>query len=160
LGLKCDGYGRETIFITSTTRSPPRYQGEAGRRQVTLPDTLTRSAYEEKYFDIFWRRYLPDKKPFPQHVTRYTNGGWTNSLPQLSSRSEPIRKMMLAVCLTTAGRAGNNVWEKEDGLKYYISSLKDMSTALAEPKMGNLVTLCVTSRLYGLYEVMYRPPFA
>lgn len=61
--------------------------------------------------------------------------------------------MMLAVCLTTAGRAENNVWEKQEGLKCYISSLKDMTTALAEPKTATLVTLCVTSRLYGLYEV-------
>ncbi|KEF59499.1 uncharacterized protein A1O9_04343, partial [Exophiala aquamarina CBS 119918] len=60
LRLKCDGYGRNTVFVTSTTRSPPRYRGEAAEWQITLPNALARSAHEERYFDIFWRTYLPE----------------------------------------------------------------------------------------------------
>lgn len=155
LRLKCDGYRRETVFIDVTARFPTRHRPEGGAQQVTLPDTLARSAYEQKYFDIFWRTYLPERKPFPQHVTRYTGGGWTNTLPQLCSISPPIRKILLAMCLRTAGQTENKIWEKEEGLKCYISSLKDMSAALAQPKTVPLITLCVTSRLYGLYEVKY-----
>lgn len=155
LGLKCDGYQRETVFINVTAKFSTRHQPEGGVHQVTLPDTLARSAYEQKYYDIFWRTYLPERKPFPQHVTLYTGGGWTNMLPRLCSMSAPIRKILLAMCLTTAGQTENKLWEKEEGLKCYVSSLKDMSVALTQPKKVPLITLCVTSRLYGLYEVTY-----
>lgn len=162
LGLKCDGYERETVFINITagpSSADDKHRLEQASPQVlVLPDALARSAYEEKYLGIFWGIYLPQQKQFPPHVTRYTGGGWTNALPQLCSVSPPIRKVLLALCLTTAGRAETKSWEKDEGLRCYMSSLRDMSGTLARLKTADPTTLCVASRLYSLYEVSYFDP--
>ncbi|KAL2371726.1 hypothetical protein RJ035_002320 [Blastomyces gilchristii] len=160
LRLKCDGYERELRFINFSTQ--PR---KAGRKnptsaQIALPVPLARAAYAEKYLGIFWSTYLPTDKHFPAQMMMYVSGGWTNSLPQLYLNSTDIQKILLAICLSTAGRITNNRWEKEEGLRYYMESLSEMSAALANRTRGSIVTLCVMSRLYSLYEVPSPLPLA
>ncbi|EXJ89137.1 hypothetical protein A1O3_02201 [Capronia epimyces CBS 606.96] len=184
LGLKCDGYESRTgtVFVNVTTGhfTPRLPEGEGERdgagdgrgeegsrgepsssssssRQVTLPDLLALSAYEQKYLAVFWDMYLPGQRQFPHHITRYTGGGWTNALPRLFGLSPPVRKALLAMCLTAAGQTEGRTWEKQEGLRSYMSSLKDMSTALACPGRAdsNVITLCVASRLSSLYEALF-----
>ncbi|PGH05403.1 hypothetical protein GX51_02927 [Blastomyces parvus] len=155
LGLKCDGYERELRFINFSAEPRKAGRKAPGSAQITLPVPLARAAYAEKYLDIFWRSYLPNDKHFPAQMMMYVSGGWTNSLPQLYLNSPDIQKILLAICLSTAGRIGNNRWEKEEGLRYYMESLSEMSAALANRARGNIVTLCVMSRLYSLYEVFF-----
>lgn len=68
-----------------------------------------------------------------------------------------IRKMLLAMCLKTAGHAWNKVREEEEGLRYFADSLSDMSLALAYSsgvKLGHLA-LSITARLCSLHEVLF-----
>ncbi|OJD13437.1 hypothetical protein AJ78_06110 [Emergomyces pasteurianus Ep9510] len=155
LGLKCDGYERELRFINFSSEPRKATRQDQESAQVALPGSLARSAYAEKYLGIFWSTYLPAEKHFPAQMMLYVSGGWTNSLPQLYLNSPDIQKIMLAICLSTAGRTGNNKWEKEEGLRYYMESLSEMSAALANRTRGNIITLCVMSRLYSLYEVFF-----
>ncbi|QSS62180.1 GAL4-like Zn(II)2Cys6 (or C6 zinc) binuclear cluster DNA-binding domain protein [Histoplasma capsulatum] len=152
LGLKCDGYERQLRFINFSVEPRKAGRSDKGSPQVTLQVPLARAAYAEKYLGIFWSSYLPTDKHFPAQMMMYVSGGWTNSLPQLYLNSPDIQKILLAICLSTAGRISNNRWEKEEGLRYYMESLSEMSAALANRTRGNIVTLCVMSRLYSLYE--------
>ncbi|EEP77115.1 predicted protein [Uncinocarpus reesii 1704] len=153
LGLKCEGYQRETRFINFSVEPCKPRRSVQPSAQVILPAALARSAYAENYFGTFWSAYLPKGKQFPAHIMQYASGGWTNTLPQLYHTSPAIKKIMLAVCLSTAGQAKNSRWEIEEGIKYYMGSLAEMSSALANRTKENITTLCVISRLYSLYEV-------
>ncbi|KAG5290110.1 GAL4-like Zn(II)2Cys6 (or C6 zinc) binuclear cluster DNA-binding domain protein [Histoplasma ohiense] len=155
LGLKCDGYKRQLRFINFSAEPRKAGRSDKGSPQVTLPVPLARAAYADKYLGIFWSSYLPTDRHFPAQMMMYVSGGWTNSLPQLYLNSPDIQKILLAICLSTAGRISNNRWEKEEGLRYYMESLSEMSAALANRTRGNIVTLCVMSRLYSLYEVFF-----
>ncbi|KAK2809698.1 hypothetical protein FQN50_003543 [Emmonsiellopsis sp. PD_5] len=157
LGLKCDGYGREIRFINVSVEpaKAQAHQHDKGSTQITAPAALVRSAYAEKYMGMLWSGYLPGSKPFPAHIMQYTGGGWTNTLPQLCRASPAIQRILLAVSLSAAGRAGNNRWEREEGVRCYMGSLGEMSAALSNRTRENITTLCVVSRLYGLYEVLY-----
>ncbi|EER44735.1 conserved hypothetical protein [Histoplasma capsulatum H143] len=152
LGLKCDGYERQLRFINFSAEPRKAGRSDRGSPQVTLPVPLARAAYADKYLGIFWSSYLPTDRHFPAQMMMYVSGGWTNSLPQLYLNSPDIQKILLAICLSTAGRISNNRWEKEEGLRYYMESLSEMSAALANRTQGNIITLCVMSRLYSLYE--------
>ncbi|KAK2795132.1 hypothetical protein FQN51_000551 [Onygenales sp. PD_10] len=157
LGLKCEGYGREIRFI-NVSGEPAKAQAHKhgqGSARITAPAALVRSAYAEKYMGMFWSGYLPGSKPFPAHIMQYTGGGWTNTLPQLCRASPAIEKIMLAVCLSAAGRAGYNRWESEEGVRCYMGSLREMLAALSNRTRENITTLCVVSRLYGLYEIFF-----
>lgn len=174
-GLKCDGYESPTVFINTTMDDPqvlrrhrrrqpreeqqPRQYGTAQILPLLAPDPdgdrcLARSAYEETYLSLFWNAYLPRGRQITPRVMRYTGGGWTNILPQLIHTSPTIRRILLAFSLTTAGHLWDRRQEKDEGLRYYSNSLRDMSAALADPKRASKhAALCLVARLYSLYEV-------
>jgi len=177
-GLKCDGYERQTTFIHASSDGPPPKKRQYRRhpRQEHEPSQETRvvhkssrvplaprpvndrclapSAYEETYFGVFWNAYLPGGRPITTQAMRYTGGGWTNILPQAARRWPSVRKILLAFGLATAGQVWDKRREAEEGLRYYVDSLRQMSGAIADPARGlNQGALCLVARLYSLYEV-------
>lgn len=60
---------------------------------------------------------------------------------------------MLAVCLAIAGRTNGRERDREEGLGYYTSSLKEMAAELKGRGRVDHTTLVVTARLFSLYEV-------
>ena len=114
---------------------------------------LARAALEERYLGAFWHLYLPEAREFQPRAMPYTNGGWTVALPKLYEASPRIRKIMLAVCLATAGQRTGREQDKEEGLKYYTSSLEGMAAALRDGGKVDHATLLITARLFSLYEV-------
>lgn len=164
-GLKCDGYGRETIFVNAMSGRAEQYRIERPRREAIVPpdadpETLARTAREELYIGSFWHRYLPEAREFQPRAVPYTNGGWTVALPKLYGASPLIRKIMLAVCLAMAGRTAARERDREEGLRYYTSSLEGMARALKDGRKVDHTTLIVTARLFSLYEVGRFPPFS
>lgn len=151
-GLKCDGYQRQTTFINTTAGPVQKHPASVPE----VPSSLAKSAYEEKYFGVFYEAYLPQSRQLPLHIMAYTGGGWTNALPQLSRTSPTVRKMLLAFGLTTAGYLWNKVDERKEGLKYYTSSLRGMAAAVAVPNSAaDPIMLCLVARMYSLYEVIF-----
>ncbi|SPN99696.1 uncharacterized protein DNG_02547 [Cephalotrichum gorgonifer] len=187
VGLVCEGYDRQTIFLHATSGQSRRYRREdkpvpaastaapdtlvstgnngssdGGGATILLPDALFRAAHEERYLSAFLEKYFPESREFPSKVTPYINGGWTVALPQLFQASPRIRRILLAVCLASAGDAPERAWERKQGLTYYTQSLQDMSATLSgwdrdrgrdQGTAGHTAVL-VTSRLSSLYETL------
>ena len=97
--------------------------------------------------------YLPESREFPSSATPYMSGGWTAALPRLSGTSPVIRRIMLAVSLSLGGQAAGRERDREEGLRYYTSSLEEMAGALRDGKKVDHTTLVVTARLFSMYEV-------
>lgn len=157
-GLECEGYVRETIFLNATAGKTKQYRVDRPPGDVIAPrgaftGTLSRTAYEEHYLGTFWHVYLPQGREFPSCATPYTNGGWTTALPKLYGTSPVIRKMMLAVCLMLEGQTSGREREREEGLRYYTSSLQSVAGVLKNGERADHMTLVITARLFGLYEV-------
>ncbi|KAK4107928.1 hypothetical protein N656DRAFT_784690 [Canariomyces notabilis] len=83
----------------------------------------------------------------------YTNGGWTVAVPKLYNSSPVIRRIMLAVCRTMEGQASGRERDREEGLRYYTSSLSTMAGALRNPGKVDHAVLVVAARLFSMYEV-------
>ena len=60
---------------------------------------------------------------------------------------------MLAVCLAMEGQASGRERDREEGLRYYTSSLQKMAGALRDRGRVDHTTLVVTARLFSMYEV-------
>lgn len=119
-----------------------------------LDTSLARTGHESGYQGVFWNNYLPQGRQLPRHVTKYINGGWTRAIPQICTESEAARKIVLALCLSSSGASANRPWEKQEGMRLYAESLRDMAVSMAKPETTDLAALIVTSRLYGIYEIV------
>lgn len=119
-----------------------------------LDSSLARTGYESGYQGVFWNNYLPQGQELPRHVTKYVNGGWTQAIPRICTQSPAVRKIILALCLYSSGNGANRPWEKQEGVRLYAESLRDMAAAMAKPETADLGVLIVTSRLYGIYEIV------
>jgi hypothetical protein len=87
----------------------------------------------------------------------YTNGGWTVAVPKLYNSSPVIRRIMLAVCRTMEGQTSGRERDREEGLRYYTSSLSTMAGALRNPGKVDHAVLVVAARLFSMYEVSVLP---
>ena len=97
--------------------------------------------------------YLPEAREFPSSATPYMSGGWTVALPKLYGTSPVIRRIILAVSLSLGGQAPGRERDREEGLRYYTSSLEKVAGALRDGKRIDHTTLVITARLFSLYEV-------
>lgn len=122
---------------------------------IGLDESLARLGYEAGYQCVFWNSYLPQGQQLPIHVTWYVNGGWTQAIPQICTESQAARKILLALCLFSSGAGADRPWEKQEGMRFYAESLRDMAVTVAKPQPTDLAALIVTSRLYGIYEIVF-----
>lgn len=144
-GLKCDGYERKTVFVNSFGVLP-------------MAAALTKSAHEERYYALFWKMYLPEQREIPARLLHLTGGGWTNGIPRLACTIPTVRKLLLSFALAASVMQGGSGEEKQEGMKHYVDSLKDMSDAVkgSNRTMSPLVK-GVVARMFSLYEASSEP---
>lgn len=154
LGIECTGYTRQRLFVNMTMQNSatkPSIPCAAG--DIALPDSLARSAYEDKYLGMFWESYLPGSRALSAESVRSTLGGWTNTIQDLYLTENVLRKALLAISLGTVGRRYGEKWMTEQALVLYVAALQDMSTALTVPSKAKGDALLTASKLFSLYEV-------
>lgn len=156
LNLHCAGYERDTIWVNLTTDTGlvRRPKGQV-LPAVTLPETFARSAYHEQYLGLFWQSYLPAGKAFSAESNKYVPGLWMNQLHGISRQDNesPVRRILLAISLTSIGRRDNTPWMVENGIQLYGSSLATLAQELKDPASLADNNNYVASRLLSLYEV-------
>jgi hypothetical protein len=141
--------------VNVTPEVARRRHAQNATRKIALPDTFVRSAYQEQYLGLFWSSYLPNGRAFAPESSRFTNGVWTNELHRLFrvETESGLRKILLALCLTSVGRRDDKPWMVENGIKFYGSALGAMASQLEDGAGTVTDRVLATSRLLSLYEV-------
>ncbi|KAK2811677.1 hypothetical protein FQN50_002023 [Emmonsiellopsis sp. PD_5] len=128
---------------------------------ITLPPTLARTAYQDKYISLFWTAYTPGTQHISPPTLRNSLGSWTNAIHDLYLTDDVLRKALLAISLTTIGRGRDGEkWMVEQGLELYTGALKDMSATLAVGGRGRVWgkgkadALLTASKIFSLYETI------
>lgn len=157
LNLHCAGYERDTIWVNLTSdnglvRRPKRQVSPT----VTLSETFARSAYHEQYLGLFWQSYLPAGKAFSAESNKYVAGMWMNQIHKMARQDNEgsVRRILLAISLTSIGRRDNTPWMVENGIQLYGSSLATLAHQLKDPIALGDDNNYVASRLLSLYEVL------
>ena len=153
--LACGGYERQRIFInaTSTCNICP-----AGPSEVALQPSLTRSAYKDKYFSLFWDIYLgvPIKEA-SECLSRFPIGSWRSIAKDLHHQDNLAKKAVLAMALSTIGRKNDESWMMREGLKLCVSALGEARAGLRHPTKWKADSLLLACSAFGMFEVRCPP---
>ncbi|KAF1927248.1 uncharacterized protein M421DRAFT_422097 [Didymella exigua CBS 183.55] len=165
--IKCGGYDLDRVFITSKYEplSPPASVRVVQRRDPTLdlvaitastyhaiPPSLAQTAFSMKSMEAVFGL-------FPAHQDA---GGalqlvnqFSKLLATLSVREEALRQTIFAVGLVTLGKGSNNQVVLRRGRMLYGKALQELRMSLQNPNRRAIEALLATTRLMGLYEILY-----
>lgn len=104
---------------------------------------------------LFWDYYLPDGRMFPDSCSRYIGGSWLNDVHRLfhDENELALRKVLLALSLTTVGLKDDKPWMVENGIKLYGSGLATLALEI-ETRNGQVGEgALATSKILSIYEV-------
>jgi hypothetical protein len=97
--------------------------------------------------------FLPNSRALPLDMVRNNMGGWINTVQDLHTTEPFLRKAMLALSLTTIGKAQDNSTMLRDGTELYGKALIDLSQALQSNQKAEINALLAAIRLFEVYEV-------
>jgi hypothetical protein len=156
--IQCSGYERQWVFV-NVSQSADSHELAVTRTlpDVTLPISLARSAYEEKYIGLFWDIYLPNGQEFTKLSLRYPVGTWVHAAQALYQSDPALHKVLLALCFGTISWRKDQVWMAQESLRFYVSSLRDLNAGLRNPTRRKSDALMLATRMLSLYEVRPEP---
>lgn len=104
---------------------------------------------------LFWDYYLPDGRTFPDSCSRYIGGSWLNEIHRLfhNENELALRKVLLALSLTTVGLRDNKSWMVENGIKLYGGGLATLALQIESQHDRVGEGALATSKILSLYEV-------
>lgn len=116
-----------------------------------IPDSLAQSAFNAKgmeaAFELFPVQKNGDASAF--------NSQFSTLLPTLSVGDEALRQMVFAVGLVTLGKGSNDQMVLRKGRMMYGKALQELGASLQNPRKQTIEALLATTRLMGLYEILY-----
>ncbi|KAF2649819.1 hypothetical protein K491DRAFT_610061 [Lophiostoma macrostomum CBS 122681] len=153
---------------SSSTRrhSPPRniqiealQYAQAGlalsQHGVVLPDSLARSAYNEKSIEMFRNSYAPSALKTSSAAAFSSANKFPDLLPALYVQDDALRLALLATSSATIGQATGDVWMMEQGKKLYSRALVEMSKAVKDPQRSRSPAVSAVPRVMGLFEILF-----
>ncbi|ETS83957.1 hypothetical protein PFICI_05833 [Pestalotiopsis fici W106-1] len=170
-GLQCGGYSRHPVFIASTpdsqgnlatyTRATPALTASSHTSQsssaqdVTLSQSLTQTAYNARYMDMFWSHYLPCGETLTNEAMKLGNGGWINLALDLFSTDSTLQLAMQSVVLRGMGMRNADQSLMRQGSAAYSMCLKDFNKALSDSGRRSTDGILCTVKLLSLFEMHY-----
>lgn len=169
-GLQCGGYNRRPVFVTSTQDSggsATTYQRatntdsttfdhtsqRSSTHDITLSLSLTQTAYNARYMDLFWSHYLPCGETFPAQAMGLGNGGWINIALDLFPTDTTLQLAMQSVVLRGMGVRSADQALLRQGSTAYSRCLQDFNTALCDTHRRRTDGILCTVKLLSLFEV-------
>ncbi|KZL75718.1 C6 zinc finger domain protein, partial [Colletotrichum tofieldiae] len=156
-------YDRPHVFINTTGIGPgsstvlkvTAKRGSLPTTDVTLPHSLTRTAYEEKYLSLFRDLWFPCGNTSPGLSVKYPVADWTTAALAMYRDDSALRGTLLAMCLSTIGRHNRQDWLFSEGVMLYVQALNELNNGLRHPRRWRSDALLVASRGLGLFELLY-----
>lgn len=117
-----------------------------------MPASLARSAFSAKSMEAVFNM-------FPAYEDARGSASLTDEfshiLAEMSTQEEALRQTILAVGVVTLGKSSNNQTVIRQGQTLYGKALQEMGMALRCPERRQSNALLATTRLFGLYEIIY-----
>lgn len=130
--------------------------GVGDRPTITiLPESLTRSAYADKFLGFYWDSYLPNGRSFSAEAARYSTAGWTNVVQSLHQQDKSLHMALMANCMALVGLRDGQKWMVDESLRIYGLALGEVARTLRDPIKMKSDELLVASRMLSQFEVSY-----
>ncbi|KAF4979193.1 hypothetical protein FZEAL_4566 [Fusarium zealandicum] len=162
-GLTCGGYGRARVFVNraqagghaSTPYRTIARSTATSAPDITLPFSLTQTAYNLRYVDLFWSAYLPGGKAFTADAMKLSIGGWINVAQDLYPTDRSLQLAMKCVSLCGVGTLYSDESLMKQGLAAYTRCMQELNQALRDPKRLKHDGILCTAKLLSLFEMHY-----
>ncbi|KAF4958985.1 hypothetical protein FSARC_10888 [Fusarium sarcochroum] len=122
---------------------------------VTLAWSLTQTAYNSRYIDLFWTDYLPGGRAFNIDASRLSNGAWVTIAMDLYPTDKSLQLAMQGVALRGLGARDGDESLNKKGFEAYTKCLREFNSALRDPNRLRQDSLLCTARLLALFEMHY-----
>ncbi|KAJ4985744.1 C6 zinc finger domain protein [Stagonosporopsis vannaccii] len=163
--IKCGGYDTDRVFITSKYASPSTIVKRPAESPVltkdlvavtactyqTIPESFAQSAFNAKGMEAAFELF-PVQGSGGALSTKIQ---FSTLLPALTMGDEALRQMVFAVGLVTLGKGSNNEVILRKGRTMYGKALHELGSSLQNPRKQTIEALLATTRLMGLYEILY-----
>jgi hypothetical protein len=101
----------------------------------------------------FWEAYLPNGNRLDPQLATHLSWGVVEFM-ELSLLTEGVsQKAAAALCLATVGSSEDDLWLKENSLRYYTEALQGVATALGQTRKDRGLGLIGTIRIFSIYGV-------
>lgn len=162
-GIVCAGYSSEYIWVNNTGTSRNTYtkalytaqKANQGTSNITLHDSLTRTAREIKYVDAYWGTYLPNGRPISVSAMRLSTIGWTQFFEELCRADPTLRYATLAISISIIGAQDGNTQLSLKGLEAYGMAIREMKKSLMDPVRRRGDGLLAAVRVMRLFEILF-----
>ncbi|UPX16407.1 uncharacterized protein EKO05_0006809 [Ascochyta rabiei] len=165
--IECGGYDPDRVFITSkyvhsTSRAnPPPVPHRDSMMDLlavtastyyVMPLSLAQTAFSMRGVEAAFGL-------FPVH--KDTGGAlklvnrFSSMLAALSVQEEALRQTIFAVGMVTLGKGSKDQTVQHKGRALYGRALQELGLALQNPKRRTIEALLATTRLMGIYEILY-----
>jgi hypothetical protein len=165
LGIACEGYGRQQIWLnsegskqtvysrSSKSLSPESESSSRGSPSgVVLHDSLVRTARAQKFTGLFWSDYLSGGNGFSLKASGTTGTQWMKLYENLSGIEPTLQYVAMALSTATLGANNNDIQLKRKSQQAYGLALQQMVTSL-ESQSWNQDGILAAIQLMRIYEV-------
>jgi hypothetical protein len=117
-----------------------------------IPSSLARTAFSAKSIEAVFDLFPANQASgcALQLVNQFSR-----VLATLSTQEESLRQTIFAVGLVTLGKGSNDQVVLRKGRMLYGKALNELSVSLQAPERRAIEALLATTRLMGLYEILY-----
>lgn len=177
--MVCEGYARRLIFINSDQKHSRTQKGRyvpnqyspltsidsyRGSRDIGQPARLGKppsllkhclesSAWESKYFEVYWTSLLPNGQVFSPQATQYSTAGWSGVVQDLCYQDNLVRQALLANAIGLLGHHSGQHSIVMEGWRAYGRSLQMLSRSLLSMSQENHDKILATTMLLKQYQV-------
>ena len=164
-GNVCGGYRRDLTFIhhsaSSDTPASSALVSDAIEHDLSLSSaSMRRSALETQFQDLFWDLYMPKRDCAVRDLFIIRCGhpvNWTLVIQQMETQETALNLAFLALSVARVGRDNDDMRLVRESLRIYGKALRDLQSALWDPKRMYSDETLVACMLLGLYEVSTDP---
>jgi hypothetical protein len=155
--IACTGWNRSRVFVNATAanhNAATRYAVTPPNNDVTMHNSLSASAYGERYLEMFLDIYLPGGRVAEgELLASYATGTWTSLASLLYTQHVAVKNALLAHCLASVGRKDDQQWMMYESLKFHGAALRAVRLGLSQPEGCKNEAMIVASRALSSYQV-------
>jgi hypothetical protein len=169
-GLDCRGYSQGLVWIDpcAKTNLVQRFNHDGARNTISRqvdpviqPDSLLRSARNQRLIGAFWSHYLPNGQQLTREASTFCPGCWTSVAIQLQDSEPALHNIILALgsgfmCVNKRRQNGTDAdihLLRLQTMQLYYRAIWNLKEAARDLHRLQSDSILVTTRLVQAYEV-------
>ena len=124
-----------------------------GTPAILLEQCLETSAWDSKYFEVYWTSLLPNGQAVSPRAAQYSTAGWSGVVQELCHQDSLVRQALLANALGLLAHHSGQHSIVMEGWRAYGRSLEMLSQSLSCMSQDSHAKMLATAMLLKQFQV-------